>query len=190
MFTIASSLEAGLPLKILTANACKCALLSFVLLYTFTISNQINGIEEDRINKPDRPLVSGRVSLWGAYARYVAFTVGGLLLAYAMKAEEGAILSVVLVAIHNFTNVTSFGPSKDLVTTGMLTTGLYYSWELGGGNYQRGIDWVACLSVSLLFTISIQDLRDVDGDAATGRNTTPCMLGKPYGKNAFILFIE
>src|SRR6218665_4197528 len=41
----------------------------FFLLYvlTFCLSNQLNGIEEDRINKPDRPLVRGDVSVAGGH---------------------------------------------------------------------------------------------------------------------------
>lgn len=180
-FTIASSLEASSPYQTLPINTSKCTLLSFLLLYTFTISNQINGIEEDRINKPDRPIVSGRVSLQGAYARYGIFTLGCLLLAFAMGVEVGAITFMVLGALHNFTNISSFRPAKDFATTGILASGLYTAWVLGGGDLRRGINWIACLSINLLFTISIQDLRDVIGDAASGRSTTPWILGKPYG---------
>lgn len=188
-FTIASSLEAGSSYETLLINTSKCTLLSFLLLYTFTISNQINGIEEDRINKPDRPIVSGRVSLQSAYARYGIFTLGCLLLAFSMGVEVGAITFMMLGALHNFTDISSFGPAKDFATTGILTSGLYTAWVLGGGDERRGINWIACLSITLLFTISIQDLRDVIGDAASGRYTTPCMLGKPYGKFSFIIFI-
>jgi 4-hydroxybenzoate polyprenyltransferase len=184
-FTIASSLEAGSSYETLLINTGKCALLSFLLLYTFTISSQINGIEEDRINKFDRPIVSGRVSLQGAYARYGIFTLGCLLLAFVMGVEAGAMTFMVLGALHNFTDISSFGPTKDFTTTGGLASGLYSAWVLGGGDKRRGINWIACLSISLLFTISIQDLRDVIGDAASGRYTTPWMLGKPYGKFCF-----
>ncbi|KFY92225.1 hypothetical protein V498_05100, partial [Pseudogymnoascus sp. VKM F-4517 (FW-2822)] len=172
-FTIASSLEAGSSYKTLLINTSKCTLLSFLLLYAFTISNQINGIEEDRINKPDRPIVSGRVSLQSAYARYGIFTLGCLLLAFSMRVEVGAVIFMTLGALHNFTDISSFGPAKDLATTGILTSGLYTAWVLGGGDERRGINWIACLSITLLFTISIQDLRDVIGDAASGRYTTP-----------------
>lgn len=97
---------------------------------------------------------------------------------------------MILGTLHNFTDISSFGPAKDFATTGILTSGLYTAWVLGEGDERRGIDWIACLSISLLFTISIQDLRDVIGDAASGRCTTPCMLGKPYGKFFFIISIQ
>ncbi|OBT78037.1 hypothetical protein VF21_03168 [Pseudogymnoascus sp. 05NY08] len=89
---------------------------------------------------------------------------------------------MVLGGLHNFTNISSFGPAKDFATTGGVASGLYTAWLLGGGDKRCGINWIACLSISLLFTISIQDLRDVIGDADSGRCTTPWMLGKPYDR--------
>lgn len=166
----------------MVSNITKSAILSFLLLYTFTISNQINGIEEDRLNKPDRPIVSGRVSLWGAYARYFMISIGALVLSRGMRVEAGAIIFMLIGAVHNFTKLSSFGPAKDLLTTCVLLGGLYSAWQLGGGNRRKGVEWIACIAANMLSSISVQDLRDIVGDAATGRRTTPLMLGKPYGK--------
>ena len=170
-----------MPYISLLKNISKSAILGLVLLYTFTISNQLTGIEEDRLNKPDRPIVSGRVSIRGAYTRYMIFSIGALLFAYSFGVELGAILFMLFGALHNFTNLSSFGPTKDLMSTIILTCGLHSSWRMGGGTSRRGLEWILCLFVNLLFSISIQDLRDVVGDAATGRHTTPLILGKPYG---------
>lgn len=153
-----------------------------MLLYSFTISNQINGIEEDRLNKPDRPIVSGQVNLNGAYARYFILIAGILIVSYAMKVQIGAVLFVVFGAMHNFTRLSSFGPTKDFFTTAVLTSGLYCAWKLGSGNEQTGAEWISCLAVNLFFSVSIQDLRDITGDAATNRWTTPLLLGEPYGR--------
>jgi 1,4-dihydroxy-2-naphthoate octaprenyltransferase len=100
-----------------------------------------------------------------------------------MNVEAGAIMFMVFGALHNFTEFSSFGPTKDFLTTAVLTSGLHSAWEIGGGTTQSGLEWVFCLAVNLLFSISIQDLRDVVGDAATGRRTTPLMLGQPFGKS-------
>ncbi|KAF4605188.1 hypothetical protein EYR40_003971 [Pleurotus pulmonarius] len=52
-------------------------------IYFFTLSNQLVGLEEDRINKPDRPLPSGKVTVKGARRRWaialVAFVAVALL---------------------------------------------------------------------------------------------------------------
>jgi 4-hydroxybenzoate polyprenyltransferase len=182
LFTIASSLESQSSPASILSNVAKSATLAYMLLYTFTISNQINGIEEDRLNKPDRPIVSGRISLQAAYTRYVLLSIASLIYSRFMGVEEGAVMFMAFGAMHNFTELASFGPTKDLLTTAVLTSGLYSAWELRGGTTRRGLEWIIYLAFNLLFSISIQDLRDVIGDAATGRHTTPLMLGKPYGK--------
>ncbi|KAM3076784.1 hypothetical protein ACMFMG_003744 [Clarireedia jacksonii] len=177
LFTAASSLQAQAPWTALAINTSNSALLGFLLLYTFTISNQLNGIEEDRLNKPDRPIVSGRVTIQGAYTRYQILSVGALIFAYHMQVESGAFMFMVFGALHNFTEFSAFGPMKDFLTTAVLTSRLHSAWQIGGGDARRGLEWIFCLAVNLLFSISMQDLRDVVGDAATGRRTTPLMLG-------------
>ncbi|TFY76372.1 hypothetical protein EWM64_g7644 [Hericium alpestre] len=41
-------------------------------IYFFNLSNQITGVDEDKINKPDRPIPSGKVTLQGAQRRWIA----------------------------------------------------------------------------------------------------------------------
>ncbi|MEU9096844.1 UbiA family prenyltransferase [Streptomyces sp. NPDC048361] len=40
--------------------------------------------------------------------------------------------------------------------------------------------WVVTLAVSAFFLIPVQDLRDLHGDAATGRTTFPLAFGEPF----------
>lgn len=46
-------------------------LFGFPYLYSFDITQQILSISEDKINKPNRPLVSGQLSISGACVRCV-----------------------------------------------------------------------------------------------------------------------
>ncbi|RDB18515.1 hypothetical protein Hypma_000227 [Hypsizygus marmoreus] len=74
------------PASIFTVGAMRSSNLSFPLLvssytllfswlisyvYFFNISNQITGLEEDRVNKPDRPIPSGMVTMEGAKLRWI-----------------------------------------------------------------------------------------------------------------------
>src|SRR5690349_21061158 len=47
------------------------AIYFLLFVYAFAVSNQIIGVEEDRRNKPDRPLPAGMVALRGAWMRWV-----------------------------------------------------------------------------------------------------------------------
>lgn len=189
LFTMASALEAHTSLIFLMISTVKSAILGILLLYTFTISNQINGVEEDRLNKPNRPIVSGLVSLPGAYARYIIVSTATLIFSHTLKATPGSLFFMAFGALHNFTRLGSFGPTKDFLTTAVLTSGLYSAWQLGTGDANRGVEWISCLALNLLFSISIQDLRDVIGDAATDRYTTPLLLGPSIGKCSYITCI-
>ena len=47
----------------------------FHYIYSFNLSNQYTGAEEDKINKPDRPILSGLVTVEGARFRWYVVTV-------------------------------------------------------------------------------------------------------------------
>jgi 4-hydroxybenzoate polyprenyltransferase len=49
------------------------------------MANNIAGGVEDKINKPDRPIVSGEMSLIGAKVRYVLSTTVFLTYSYVLK---------------------------------------------------------------------------------------------------------
>lgn len=84
-------------------------------------------------------------------------------------------------ALHHFTKLDTFGPLKDILITAVLTSGLFSAWSLGGVEAMKRQTWITCLAVNLLFRFSIQDLRDVTGDAAARRRTTPLLVDKTYG---------
>ena len=182
LFTLASSRKSNVSFLSTIDNTSKSALLGFLCLYTFTISNQINGVEEDRINKPDRPIVSGRLSLESAITRYIVLLILCANYTLTLDAGFGAFVFMAAGALHNFSGLTNIGPFKDALATVILTSGLNSAWALGGGDSNIGTAWIICLAINLLFTISVQDLRDVAGDARTGRRTTPLLLGEPYGR--------
>ncbi|KAJ5793292.1 uncharacterized protein N7503_009270 [Penicillium pulvis] len=50
-------------------------------------------------------------------------------------------------------------------------------WELGGSKSEFGWPWVKIIATWVFFTAPIQDFRDVPGDKASGRRTTPMLLG-------------
>lgn len=51
------------------------------------------------------------------------------------------------------------------------------AWAIGGSEAQMGWDWIKYITLYMLWPIPLQDLRDVPGDKAVGRLTTPILMG-------------
>jgi 4-hydroxybenzoate polyprenyltransferase len=158
--------------------------LSYAVLYIFTfcIGNQINGIEEDRINKPYRPLVTGVVTIKGARIRYYLYSI--------LYALYGLVLgifwfSLAWIAVSYYLNLA--GGSRHWATKNLvgMTAGTYIlfnvQWHIA---LPSGVSISTNLQVYFLlmsawagFALPIQDLRDTEGDRQSGRNTLPISVG-------------
>ncbi|KAF5389076.1 hypothetical protein D9757_004970 [Collybiopsis confluens] len=148
-------------------------------VYFFTLSNQIVGVEEDRINKPDRPLPSGKVTLAGAKKRWlVAFA------AFASNAIFNLSLTVEVIVWILTTatlTVTPLGNHWFVKSSLAMATG---TWALLRGSWKSIIPltpeterYVLAISFWMGLLTQIQDLRDIEGDTATGRYTLPIAAG-------------
>ncbi len=85
--------------QLLLTRFAKFLLYCTLALYQFNVGNQIDGVEEDRINKPDKP--AGIVSIekawkhfwfvvilyliFGFYGQYFAYTLGWILMSYLLN---------------------------------------------------------------------------------------------------------
>ena len=101
--TAVGAARAGAPLAVtpwMIRNALLGALMAAVLNAASNVLNQIYDVELDRINKPDRPLVTGRASVRTAWTLSLACYAVALLLAYAVSppGTGGACFLLVLAA--------------------------------------------------------------------------------------------
>lgn len=176
--------------------------------YHFDIGNQIDGIEEDRINgqnmnlKKDRPLMTGEITLQGARLRHIlsgilwfwsSFLIGKrnpLLPACAM-------LWIVSSTLTNFCGLSNYFVTKNYV---IMTLGSI-SMLLGGHaigaatttvSMERSLIPYILTSSWLGLTADIQDFRDELGDRCTGRKTTSALWGVGAARKVwavqFVLF--
>ncbi|KAJ6478539.1 UbiA prenyltransferase family-domain-containing protein [Mycena vitilis] len=147
-------------------------------IYSFDIANQINGVAEDRMNKPDRPLSSGRVSLQGAYTRWYITTAAYLLVSTAWGVLPWGTLWVVITVYTSFFGGDKHWFTKNLVfmSTGSLCL-LHASWALVAPLTAREWQWALTLSGVFGLVANVQDMRDVEGDRVAARRTLPIVLG-------------
>ena len=152
-------------------------LYGFLYLYTFVVANQIDGVKEDKINKPDRPIASGSTTLEAAKIRWVALTTLYLLYSYILGVEKWTVLWILTTIAHNFLGFSNFGPTKDGCMGSGCIAQLMAAWAIGGSPPAMGWSWTKFITVYMCWPIPLQDLRDVPGDLAQGRRTTPILMG-------------
>ncbi|KAJ8473053.1 hypothetical protein ONZ51_g8103 [Trametes cubensis] len=148
----------------------------------FCVSNQSIDTSEDKKNHPWRPISSGQIS-WPA-ARYLRWML--LVLSLSLSASWGAFtpsftLSLATIAYNEL------GLSKKWFTRNALNAIGYTSFCVGATNAAHanvhrdrsaGASSLAIHVVNALIimtTIQAQDFKDVEGDAAIGRETLPIL---------------
>ena len=161
-----------------------CALLwSWLTLLAFSISHQRqpSALEEDKLNKPWRPMPTGRLTatqarnfMLTAYLLVFAASfilAGGMTqcallvpLGYLYNDMKGGDRSWILRNIINGLGIMSFA-SGALEVTLRSTTSLAQA------------SWLAMLCAMIATTVQTQDMYDQEGDAAVGRQTIPLVLG-------------
>ncbi|KAJ7682323.1 UbiA prenyltransferase family-domain-containing protein [Mycena polygramma] len=148
-------------------------------LLTFEVKNQIVGLEEDRLSKPNRPIVSGRISPDAAQTLYLV--VGTVSVLYSVYHQLVLCSTIYMVAIccyneggmsHNWF-LKSFLGSVGYVCYCWGTTIIF---DHGHSLSQTSALAVALSGLIHTTTGQAQDFRDRFGDALIGRKTLPIML--------------
>lgn len=153
------------------------SLLYFCLyLYGHTLANQLVGIEEDRINKPERPLPSGLVSAAGVAWRLAIVTALFLGLGACLGVLRWAALWAVTYLLLDFYGHRHWFFKNSLPMSIGATAMLCAAWEMVLPMSRTG--WHAVLTISgfVALTSPIQDFRDIAGDRVMGRKTLPISL--------------
>ncbi|KAJ7678004.1 UbiA prenyltransferase family-domain-containing protein [Mycena polygramma] len=182
MYTTAAlrSLDSAPPALVVLTLAR--SLVYFLLyIYAFDIANQINGVAEDRLNKPDRPLPAQLVSLRGAYVRWYIATATHLAVGAAWGALPWTVLWALITVYTSFYGGDKHWTTKNL---GFMALGslclLQAAWGLAAPITLREWRWALLLSGVFGLVASVQDMRDVEGDRVACRRTLPIVLGSSF----------
>lgn len=156
------------------------------VLMVFDINNQNSpeSIEEDRINKPLRPIASGRISPTAASHLLHAIIALTLLMSYALKVVPETLALFVLYWLYDCQ-----GGNEDWFMRNLLAAGGYIFYALGSisivSNHSETTAsklWMITFGLVILTTIHAQDFRDMDGDRLKGRTTLPLIMGSRTGR--------
>ncbi|GIC84500.1 UbiA family prenyltransferase [Aspergillus udagawae] len=168
--------------------------LSFVLLktvflfichlYVFEIVNQVTSVEEDRINKPQRPIPSGLLTVAGGRKRWSISWIVCPLLAYYLAGSQACCLFIwyqlwtffcyVWPKINHFMFRNAFA-SMGVYNMFRLIDEIIYSevpsFPLPPTNFYL------VLSAWVMLTVHMQEFHDSEGDRKMNRRTLPVIAG-------------
>ncbi|MDW8098272.1 MAG: UbiA family prenyltransferase [Anaerolineae bacterium] len=141
------------------------------------VTNDLHDVEADRVNKPDRPLPSGRVR--PSSARLAAAVLAGLAIGLASAidglAVSAAILALLLLVLYNVC-------LKSTVLLGNALVAILSGMALGVGSYTVGEPWAlvwpgVLVSLFILAREILKTIEDVVGDRRAGVRTVATEWG-------------
>lgn len=150
--------------------------------------NDVFDVEIDRINRPDRPLPAGEVSVRLARLVWAAGSATGLAVAALVSLLHLGIAALAAVLLYAYN-----ARLKRTVLLGNLVVAVVVGLALIYGGMAVGRPGAALVGAGFaaLTTLArelIKDLEDQAGDAAAGARTLPVRYG-PDATRALLLFI-
>ena len=159
---------------------------SFIAAAGYIINDYFD-IKIDEVNRPDRPLVSGSLSLKSAIICYITFSLAGLLLAVIINytAFVIAILTVLLLFIYSYKikSITLVGNFSIAVLTGL--TFIYGGVSVNNMSFAI-IPALFALLINFIREI-VKDMEDINGDMKNDIETFPSKFGFPVAKNFIVI---
>ncbi|KAJ6538462.1 UbiA prenyltransferase family, partial [Mycena vulgaris] len=169
-----------------TAFACGFLWLELHLL-TFECKCQIVGLEEDRLSKPNRPIVSGRISIEAAQTLYLC--VGALSVLYSVYHRVLLCSIVYMVAIYCYNEG---GMSRNWFLKSFLGALGYVCYCWGTTivfDHGKDLSRTTIIAVAVSGLGHARDFRDRFGDAAIGRKTLAILLPPRFARWSLMVLI-
>ncbi|KXX73520.1 Digeranylgeranylglyceryl phosphate synthase [Madurella mycetomatis] len=163
-------------------------------LLLFDLSNQRfpESVAEDGMNKPWRPIPSGKITP-DQTRRTILYLVPVVLwLNYILDIwNEGLLVQVLSWCYNDLRGGDEVFRDAIIAVSYGLGNSTSLRLALGPSNSitRRGHAWTALISAVILTTMHIQDLKDQQGDRRRGRKTIPLFLGDGTARFALAIFV-
>ena len=176
------------PDTILTLNLVLAAFAASVVLASGNIINDIKDVEVDKINRPERPLPSGKISRINAYTLYLILVLISILISFLLNEMAALIVLLSIVLLFVYSKYLKQIPLVGNTTVSFLT-GLVFIY----GGVVVGNPSAAIIPAVFAFLINfirelIKDMQDVEGDKKANVVTFPIKYGFHKSKILILLF--
>lgn len=184
--SLAAGLAAIVAYLIATGSIIPEALLLFAVVTLITaagnVINDYYDVEIDRVNRPDRPIPSGQVSLPAARAYATTLFLAGILVCLLTN-----VLCITIAVINTLLLVAYAARLKRTPLLGNITVSyLAASMFLFGGalgglpGLFLVLPFAAMTFFAMLARELVKDAEDIEGDRASGAVTIPIRYGIPF----------
>jgi geranylgeranylglycerol-phosphate geranylgeranyltransferase len=132
------------------------------------VINDILDVEIDRVNRPDRPIAAGKVSIPAAWAAYIATTALGIVLALSINSATGGLSVVTAAALFLYSYTL-----KKRFLVGHITVAALGALLFPFGGLAAGVLFPTIYSVLFTFPAFVarevlKTVPDYEGDKANG----------------------
>lgn len=160
----------------------------------FDLANQRSdeSVKEDQINKPWRPIPSGRVTREQTRRSMLVTVPVALALNYSLGVWKEGVFIQILTWLYNDLKGGD-EVVRDLIISIAYGFFNHGSLQIALGAHatvgQGGITWILIVSGAILTTMQVQDLKDQEGDRTRGRRTIPLLLGEQFSRVSIAVFV-
>lgn len=163
-----------------------------VLIFDLANQRSEESVKEDLINKPWRPIPSGKIT--GEQTRrsmLVAVPIALALNYYLGVWREGVFIQILTWLYNDLKGGDEV--VRDVIISIAYGFFNHGSLQIALGAHttvnQGGLTWIAIISGMILTTMQVQDLKDQDGDRTRGRLSIPLLLGERFSRVSIAVFV-
>lgn len=155
----------------------ECLALAFAVAFA-NLANDVLDIEADRVNRPDRPLPSGSVSLGSARGAVIFTALGALVTGFLAGIPHGIFFVLLLFSLALYDKTLKHYPLLKNISVAVLCATPLVLPAIDGGKIHPALLPPFAFAVLLTFAREIfKDLEDIDGDERAHIETLPMRIG-------------
>ncbi len=176
------------PDTILTLNLTLAALAASFVLASGNVINDIKDVEVDKINRPERPIPSGKITRTNAYTLYIILVLISFFISFLLNEIASIIILLSIVLLYVYSNYLKQIPLLGNITVSFLT-GLVFIY----GGVVVANPTAAIIPAVFAFLVNfirelIKDMQDIEGDKKANVVTFPIKYGFQKSKILILFF--
>jgi len=178
--TVGAYLSAG-PMAFARSRIGTVLLAALSAAAVTAAANAINDafdVKVDRVNRPGRPIPSGKITERAATITWLVGAILGIGLSLLLSAAHVLIASAAIVTVYLYSAVLKrAGLIGNFAVSVIVSTSILYGALTTGSIGKAWIGAVLAFLITLAREIT-KDLEDVEGDVNAGANTLPVSIGR------------